>query len=120
VVEDGVRGVHEHPPDLALALDRLHCDPIELSDDLRLLQAVGEHLLAVDDRLGILEAGEHGPLCHLVQEPVAARHDAKQCLQLQVAGQRPVVRRQVPLQVEALVGMHEEGLHWVMRLLRGS
>jgi hypothetical protein len=98
-------------------LDCLHRDPIQLPDDRWLLQAVAEHLLAVADCLGVLQARQHGPLGHPVQEPVAARHGVKQRAELKVLGQRRLVRRQLPLQVDVLVGMHEQGLHRAMRLL---
>jgi hypothetical protein len=81
------------PPDLPLALDCLHRDPIQLPDDRRLPQAVGEHLLAIADSLGVLQARQHGPLGHPVQELVAARHGAKQRAELKVVGQRRLLRR---------------------------
>jgi hypothetical protein len=98
-------------------LDCLHRDPIQLPDDRRLLQAVGEHLLAIADCLGVQQARQHGPLGHLVQELVPARHGVNQRAELQVLDQRRLVGRSFPLQVEVLDGMHEQGLHRAMRLL---
>ncbi len=98
-----------------LRLQRLDGDLVELPHDGWLLEAVGKHLLAVDDRLGVGQAREDGLFGHVKQEPITARHGLQQGRKLQVLQQVRFVCRQRALQVEVLVLVHEEGLHPVTR-----
>ena len=74
-VED-VRGSGTAPqsPDLPFAGEGFDGERVQLPDERRVRETVGEHPLAVDDRIGIDEAGQQPALRHLIQELVAIRH----------------------------------------------
>jgi len=56
-MEDPVRpGAVPQPPDLALAHESFDSKPVHLHDDVRVREAVVEHPLPIDDRLGVVEA----------------------------------------------------------------
>ena len=96
--------------------DRAESDVVDLSHDGRPLQAVGEHVLAIHDRLRARQARENGLLGHVEQERVTARHGVEEDVQLEVLGERSCVRRELALEVEIIVLVHQEGFHRAMRL----
>jgi hypothetical protein len=63
-----------HRARLALALKRLDRQLVHLSDDFGMREAVGEHSLAVENRVGIAQARQDRALGHREQELVAGRH----------------------------------------------
>jgi hypothetical protein len=52
---------------------------------------------------------------HVEQELVAVGHRPQESAQLQVAAQVGLVRRQVPLEIEIPVRVHQEGFHQANR-----
>ncbi len=72
---------------LSGALDRLDRERVELLDGLRVLEAVGEHLLAVHDLAGIGQAREDRAPGNLVQVLVAGCHHVPERLQLEILRQ---------------------------------
>ena len=77
-VEDDARaraGPQRQPTSRSFG-QRLDRERVELPDDRRVLEAVGEHALAVDDRVGVAQAGQHHALGRLEQELVSGGHRA--------------------------------------------
>ncbi len=57
---------------------------VDLPDDLRILQAILEDPLAVEDLFRPIQAGEECLPCHFEQEGIAICHGIEQCVERQI------------------------------------
>ena len=114
--ERGARRVPEASPDGPLGPERLAGQVVELARHVGVLQAVGQHPLAIDDRLRIAQAQEQCSPGHVEDQLVACRHRSQQGLELEVLRHRFGLRGQVGVEREISVGVHQERLHFATRL----
>lgn len=119
--QGGVGGSGEDAAvDPLAAEDRLDRHVVHVPGDRRVLQAVRQDMLAVGDRAGVRQAGEHAAPGHLEQELVAAGHRVKQGVQPEVLGERGDAVRQIRCHVEVPARVHQERLHRAIRSLSVS
>lgn len=105
---------------LLLALERLDRELVDLPDDRRMLEAVGEDVLPVEDGLGLGQAGEEAVPRDVAQVLIPTRHRVEERVELEVLRERLRVCRKIRLEVEVTLAVREVRLHRAMRLLSRS
>ena len=96
---------------MPVGVSRLDRQVVKGTDHVGLRDAVGQHVLPVDDLRRVGETGVQAPPGDAEQELVAVGHNVQQRAELQVSGQVGLVDRQRGAGVEVAVGVHQAGFH---------
>ena len=103
--------------DLLVAFNGLSGQRVQLFHELRVGEAVGEGLLAVNDLARLDQRGKHSRLAYSQKELVAPGHGLEQRGKPEVLDQAVAFGRQLAVQLEILARVHEQDFHPVTFVL---
>ena len=112
VVEQAGRILPIARPQLPQPHEHFTGEPVEPADDVRIAEAVLQRLLPVADRRDVVRCcGQYCLLRDVENQLVVGRHGLEQRIELQVAAEIDLVRRQRAFEIEIAIPMHEKGFH---------